>query len=128
MKHESRAFWEGKTRAVATWLPHWCDAIDEHRAKRNAAAGLEVAMIFLWLNKRAWKHPGPIVNMAVRNAHSRATIGHETHLCVSAGETETGARDDLEKFYGVTPEPALHVHRIARWKLGASNQSLRVFL
>lgn len=85
-------------------------------------------MIFVWLNKRAWRHPGPIVNMAVHNAHSLAALGRETHLCVSAGETETDTAADLKNFYGVAPNPSLHVHRMSRWQLGASRLSVAVFL
>jgi glycosyltransferase involved in cell wall biosynthesis len=85
-------------------------------------------MIFVWLNKRAWRHPGPIVNMAVHNAQSLAALGYETHLCVSAGETETDTDADLENFYGVAPNPSLHVHRMSRWQLGSSRLSVAVFL
>jgi glycosyltransferase involved in cell wall biosynthesis len=85
-------------------------------------------MIFVWLNKRPWKHPGPIVNMAVRNAHSLAALGHETHLCVSAGkDVVANVKTDLRGFYGVNPLPTLHVHRISRWRIGTSELSMSAF-
>ena len=70
-------------------------------------------MIFVWVNKRDWRHPGPIVNIAVRNAHCLASLGFETHLCLGAGpQSETAT--DLAKFYGLTQLPALQIHRTSR--------------
>jgi hypothetical protein len=46
-------------------------------------------VIFVWVNKREWRHPGPIVNIAVRNAHCLTSLGFETHLCLV---TYPGAR------------------------------------
>jgi len=85
-------------------------------------------VIFAWLNKRDWKRPGPIVTMAVQNAHSLATLGHETHLFVGAGEVASHVEDDLRKFYGLEPVANLQVHRMERWKVGHSRLALPIFL
>jgi glycosyltransferase involved in cell wall biosynthesis len=85
-------------------------------------------MIFAWLNKREWKNPGPIVNMAVHNAHALASAGYETHLFLSAAETDSNTDEDLRSFYGLDPVHALHVHRLERWKIGRSRLALTVFL
>jgi glycosyltransferase involved in cell wall biosynthesis len=85
-------------------------------------------MIFAWLNKRAWKHPGPIVNMAVQNAHALASLGYETHLCVSAGDARSNVEEDLRDFYGLDPVETLHIQRFERWKIGRSKLALAVFL
>jgi glycosyltransferase involved in cell wall biosynthesis len=70
-------------------------------------------MIFLWANKRDWRHPGPIVNIGVRNAYHLAEAGFETHLCLGAGpDSETN--EDLKTFYRLAPIPSLHIHRITR--------------
>ncbi|HEX3443824.1 MAG TPA: glycosyltransferase [Chthoniobacterales bacterium] len=70
-------------------------------------------MIFLWANKRDWRHPGPIVNVGLRNAYHLAEAGFETHFCLGAGpHSETS--EDLKTFYRLAPIPSLHVHRIAR--------------
>ncbi len=70
-------------------------------------------MIFLWANKRDWRHPGPIVNIGLRNAYHLAEAGFETHLCLGAGpDSETN--EDLKTFYRLAPIPSLHIHRIAR--------------
>jgi glycosyltransferase involved in cell wall biosynthesis len=70
-------------------------------------------MIFLWANKRDWRHPGPIVNIGLRNAYHLAEAGFETHLCLGAGpDSETN--QDLKTFYRLAPIPALHIHRITR--------------
>jgi glycosyltransferase involved in cell wall biosynthesis len=70
-------------------------------------------MIFLWANKRDWRHPGPIVNIGLRNAYHLAEAGFETHLCLGAGpDSETN--EDLKTFYRLAPIPALHIHRITR--------------
>ncbi len=83
-------------------------------------------MIVVWVNKRDWRTPGPIVNVAVRNAASFAGLGVETHLCIGAGEpSDTGA--DLREFYGIEPPPTLYIHRIPRLRVGRSTYSLPVF-
>jgi glycosyltransferase involved in cell wall biosynthesis len=70
-------------------------------------------MIFLWANKRDWQHPGPIVNVGLRNAYHLAEAGFETHLCLGAGpDSETN--EDLKTFYRLAPIPSLHIHRITR--------------
>ncbi len=70
-------------------------------------------MIIVWVNKRNWRHPGPIVNMSVHNAHSFASLGLESHLCVGAGESsDTG--EDLRDFYALEPLPNFTVHRVPR--------------
>jgi len=85
-------------------------------------------MIFAWLNKRAWKHPGPIVNMAVENAHALASLGYETHLFLSASDPASNAEEDLREFYGLDPAETLHIQRFQRWKIGRSKLALAVFL
>ena len=85
-------------------------------------------MIFAWLNKREWKHPGPIVNMAVHNAHALASAGYETHLFLSAAESDSSIAEDLRDFYGLDVVNALHIHRLERWKIGQSKLALTVFL
>ncbi len=85
-------------------------------------------MIFLWLNKRDWRTPGPIVNMAVHNAHALAALGHETHLLVAAGAAQSHIGPDLIDFYGLDARDELHVHRIQRWEVGRSRLALPVFL
>jgi glycosyltransferase involved in cell wall biosynthesis len=85
-------------------------------------------MIFLFVNKRAWKSSGPIVNVAVRNAHSFAARGFETHLCLEHEGGDCDVSADLRSFYGVEPTPRLHVHRIRRWALGSSRISIPIFL
>ncbi len=86
-------------------------------------------MIFVWVNKREWRHPGPIVNIAVRNAHCLASLGFETHLCLGAGpESETTT--DLGKFYGLRPLPSLQIHRTSRrpaLPLGSKSSSGPIF-
>lgn len=73
-------------------------------------------MTFLWVNKRDWRHPGPIVNVGVRNAASLAARGGETHLVLGAGAASDTAAD-LREFYGVGAPAGLHVHRVARRRL-----------
>ena len=73
-------------------------------------------MTFLWVNKRDWRHPGPIVNVGVRNAASLAMRGQETHLVLGAGAPSDTA-EDLARFYGVSPMAGLHVHRVPRRRL-----------
>ncbi len=82
-------------------------------------------MLFLWINKRAWRQPGPVVNIGLRNAHSLAALGFETHFCVGeasaavASETAT----DLRDFYALPPLDALHVHRVPRRRAWFGTQS-----
>lgn len=79
-------------------------------------------MTIVWVNKRDWKHPGPIVNMSVHNAHSFAMAGLPSHLCLGAGSGQADVPADLRDFYGLDPLPSFHVHRIPREKgrLGGS--------
>ncbi len=70
-------------------------------------------MIIVWVNKRNWRHPGPIVNVSVHNAHSFASLGLESHLCVGAGESSDTAAD-LREFYALEPLPNFTVHRVPR--------------
>ena len=83
-------------------------------------------MIVVWINKRDWKTPGPIVNMAVHNAASFADIGYETHLCIGHGPG-TNTNEDLTTFYGLPPQDKLKIHRVDRWRLGSSSYSFSVF-
>ncbi len=84
-------------------------------------------MTFLWVNKRAWRQPGPVVNVGLRNAHSLAALGWETHFCVGeaaeAPESDTAA--DLHDFYGLPPVAAgkLHVHRVPRRRTALGTSS-----
>jgi glycosyltransferase involved in cell wall biosynthesis len=84
-------------------------------------------MIFVWVNKRNWKTAGPIVNIAVHNAASFASLGYETHLCLGAGE-DSDTQGDLKHVYGLTPSKNFKVHRIPRWQVRSSTYSLSVFL
>lgn len=85
-------------------------------------------MIFLYVCKRDWRHPGPIVNFVTHNAHSVAALGHETHLVVGRG-AESDTETDLADFYGLPPAPTLRVHRIERRRtVGGSTSSLPIFL
>jgi glycosyltransferase involved in cell wall biosynthesis len=86
-------------------------------------------MVFVWVNKRDWRHPGPIVNVAIRNAHSLAASGAETHLCLGAGPA-SDTNSDLLEFYGLNPIPTLHIHRISRRaliRLGKKTSSGPIF-
>lgn len=83
-------------------------------------------MIVLWVNKRNWKTAGPIVNMAVWNAASFARIGLESHLCIGAGP-DSSTKADLREFYDLSPPARLHLHRVARARLGKATSSLSVF-
>ncbi|HPA20039.1 MAG TPA: glycosyltransferase [Verrucomicrobiae bacterium] len=69
-------------------------------------------MICLWVNKREWMYPGPILTVGLQNAHSLATIGIETHLCCGSGSASDTDRD-LREFYGVEPHELLKVHRLS---------------
>jgi glycosyltransferase involved in cell wall biosynthesis len=85
-------------------------------------------MTVLWLNKRNWRHPGPIVNMAVHNAHSFASIGTESHFVAGTGEA-SDTDTDLRDFYGLEPSPRFHVHRVPLARRGPkATSSLPVFL
>lgn len=85
-------------------------------------------MIFLFVNKHAWKRSGPIVNVLVRNAYSFASTGFETHLCLENDAGGSAIDADLREHYGLEPSPLLRVHRIDRWRLGASRLSIPIFL
>ena len=83
-------------------------------------------MIFVWINKRNWRHPGPIVNVSVHNAYSLAELGYETHFCLGEGEisdTET----DLKEVYDLTPLTTFSIHRIKKMQIGKTALSLTVF-
>ena len=71
-------------------------------------------MTIVWINKRNWKHPGPIVNVSVHNAHSFASIGRPSHICLGAGDAQTVTNDDFRDFYALQPLPYFSVHRVAR--------------
>lgn len=76
---------------------------------------MNTPLSFVWINKRPWLHPGPIVNMALHNAHSFSTLGFESHFVVGESATpgaETEA--DLRAFYGLEPSGRFRVHRIPR--------------
>lgn len=83
-------------------------------------------MIIVWVNKRNWKTPGPIVNMAVHNAASFSDLGLETHLCIGAGEP-SDTESDLINFYGMKNNNQFTVHRIPRYQLFNSTYSMSVF-
>jgi glycosyltransferase involved in cell wall biosynthesis len=74
---------------------------------------MQAEMIFVWVNKRDWRHPGPIVNIGLRNAYHLAQAGFETHLCLGAGP-DSDTSEDLRTFYRLNPTPSLHIHRISR--------------
>ena len=83
-------------------------------------------MIVVWVNKRDWKTPGPIVNMAVHNAASFAELGYETHLCIGEGQA-SDTQADLETYYGIPCDKRLQVHRIPRYRLFGASYSISVF-
>jgi len=83
-------------------------------------------VICVWIQKRTWRDPGPVINVGVHNAHSFATIGYETHFVVGAGEpSDTDA--DLRQFYGLAPLPELHIHRVPRRRMLGANSSVPIF-
>ncbi len=84
-------------------------------------------MTIVWINKRNWKHPGPIVNMGVRNAHSFASIGLPTHLFLGQGTADSRTDEDLRDFYALEPLPHFTVHRVPRrgGLLGSESASVR---
>ncbi|MCA1963872.1 MAG: hypothetical protein LDL31_08000, partial [Prosthecobacter sp.] len=79
-------------------------------------------MTIVWVNKRDWKHPGPIVNMSVHNAHSFAAAGLTSYLCLGAGPSAADVAADLRAFYALEPLPNFHILRVPRAKdrLGSS--------
>ncbi len=77
-------------------------------------APVELLMTIVWINKRNWKHPGPIVNMGVRNAHSFASIGLTSHLFLGEGSASDSTDEDLRSFYALEPLPNFTVHRVPR--------------
>lgn len=83
-------------------------------------------MIIVWVNKRNWKTPGPIVHMGVHNAHSFAASGSESHFVVGAG-TESDTDRDLREFYGLDPLPHFHIHRVERAGSRFQSASASVF-
>lgn len=68
-------------------------------------------MICLWVNKRDWLHPGPILTVGLQNAYSLAANGIKTHLCCGVGEASDTARE-LGEFYGLPPSENLTIHRL----------------
>jgi glycosyltransferase involved in cell wall biosynthesis len=68
----------------------------------------------VWINKRNWKHPGPIVNMSVHNAYSFASIGLDSHLCLGADDAPSDTNLDLRDFYALEPISNFKVHRVPR--------------
>jgi glycosyltransferase involved in cell wall biosynthesis len=76
-------------------------------------------MKFLWIVKRDWKHPGPIVHVALRNAHALAKVGHECHFILGEG-VPSFTDADLSNFYGLEKLENFHIHRIKREGLFAS--------
>lgn len=84
-------------------------------------------MKFLWIVKRDWRHPGPIVHVALRNAHALALQGQETHFVLGAGAVSDTARD-LAEHYGLESPVALHIHRIPRQGVFASRPILKYAL
>lgn len=83
-------------------------------------------MVFVLINKRNWKQPGPIVNVGVHNAYSLAVLGYETHFCVGAGEP-SDTMSDLKTFYGLNPWPTFTIHRVERRQFGHFTSSLSIF-
>lgn len=83
-------------------------------------------MIFVWVNKRNWCYPGPIVNVGVHNAHSLAQLGYETHLCLGEGDV-SDTEQDLKEVYDLTSLPHLQIHRIKKRRIGKTALSLSVF-
>lgn len=69
-------------------------------------------MHVVWINKSAWRKPGPIVYMGLLNALAFAANGWPTDYFVGAGEP-SDTDDDLRDFYGVEPHPLLAVRRVA---------------
>lgn len=79
-------------------------------------------MKIIWVNKRNWKHEGPIVSMALRNAHSFTQLGMESNFIVGAGE-KSSTPDDLADYYGIKPDRLLAIHRIPRRERGRGRTS-----
>jgi len=79
-------------------------------------------MTIIWVNKRNWKHEGPIVHMALLNAHSFTNLGIHSHFVVGAGD-DSSTEDDLIDHYGLQPHPLLAIHRIPRGKQGDKKTS-----
>jgi len=84
-------------------------------------------MTIVWINKRNWKHPGPIVNMSVHNAHSFASIGMTSLLCLGAGPAGTDTDEELRSFYGLEPLPNFAVHRVPRQGSLLTSDSTSIF-
>ena len=83
-------------------------------------------MIFVWVNRRNWCHPGPIVNVGVHNAHSLAQLGYETHLCLGEGDP-SDTKQDLKEVYDLSWLPTFQIHRIKKMRIGKTTLSLSVF-
>jgi glycosyltransferase involved in cell wall biosynthesis len=82
---------------------------------------------FFWVCKWNWKHPGPIVHVAVQNSLALAQQGHPTHLVVGDGPNSATAKD-LKDFYGLPQVlEQFHVHRIHRRNILGTRSSLWVY-
>jgi glycosyltransferase involved in cell wall biosynthesis len=68
-------------------------------------------MLTVWVNKSAWRKPGPIVYMGLLNAFAFAWNGIETQLFLRGNE-DTDTDRDLVTFYGLDPDPLLTIHTI----------------
>ncbi|TDU66605.1 glycosyltransferase involved in cell wall biosynthesis [Prosthecobacter fusiformis] len=80
------------------------------------------AMRVVWINKGKWRSSGPIVNVGVHNAHSFASIGVQSDLFVSAGES-TETERDLSDFYSLEAHADLKIHRMQRAKSWGMDES-----
>lgn len=72
----------------------------------------------VWINKSNWRKPGPIVYMGLLNAMSFAEHNIATDYFVGQGD-ESDTVQDLQEFYGVTPSPFLHIHRVKETTSGS---------
>lgn len=84
-------------------------------------------MTIVWINKRNWRQPGPIVNMSVCNAHSFAKIGLPSHLLLGEGPEGEGTEEELRSFYALEPLPNFKVHRVPRRKSMLSSKSTCIY-
>ena len=66
----------------------------------------------VWINKGAWKKPGPIVYMGLMNALSFAWKGYDTEFFVHASENDQIA-SDITEYYGQAMHPLLKIKPVA---------------
>jgi glycosyltransferase involved in cell wall biosynthesis len=92
---------------------------------KSSAAPVQT-MNVVWVNKRKWRSSGPIVNIAIHNAHSFASIGLEADLFMASGGSPS-PEDDLEEFYSLARLPNLHVHAVERGKSWGMNESAPIY-